>query len=218
MKAVIFDMDGVLVDSEPLYISMNQKFFRELGADISMEEHQAFVGISAVAMWSFIREKFALSATVEELVHREKELKFQLLQESNLQAIEGTPELLAVLRDSGVPLALGTSSLRKNADLILGTIGLLPYFDVRTTGEEIKRGKPNPDVFLLAAEKMNRAPQECIVVEDSANGVKAAKAAGMICIAFRNPNSGYQDISAADYIVEDFGSRTREFITRLCAR
>ncbi len=217
MRAVIFDMDGVLVDSEPLYIDMNQKFFRELGADIPVEEHHTFVGISATAMWGYIREKFALTASVEELIQKEKDLKYQLLRDSALLPMAGATELLAALHSSGVSLALGTSSLRKNASLILEKTNLLQYFDVLTTGEEVKRGKPSPDLFLLAAEKMGRTPQECIVIEDSANGVKAAKAAGMLCIALRNPNSGNQDISEADYIVEDFGRNTRDFIAGLCA-
>ncbi|HXO74059.1 MAG TPA: HAD family phosphatase [Puia sp.] len=217
-KAVIFDMDGVLVDSEPLYIGMNQKFFRELGAVIPIEEHQTFVGISAIGMWSYIREKFSLEYTVEELIQKEKDMKFLLLQQTELRALRGSEELLAGLRRRNIAIALGTSSLRKNAELILDKTGLRPYFDVLTTGEDVRRGKPNPDLFLLAAERLNKAPHECIVIEDSTNGVKAAKAAGMVCIALSNPNSGAQDLSAADYIIEDFGPGNRELVMQLCGR
>lgn len=217
-RAVIFDMDGVLVDSEPLYIDMNQKFFRELGASIPIDEHRTFVGISATKMWTYIRDKFALAHTVEELIGREKELKYLTLQQTNLRPLHGVVELLTTLRGRAITTAVGTSSLRKNAELILGKTDLQQYFDFITTGEEAQRGKPDPDLFLLAAQKMGRAAGECVVVEDSTNGVKAAKAAGMVCVALLNPNSGAQDLSAADYIVEQFDSEAIELVLRLCGK
>lgn len=214
--ATIFDMDGVLLNSEPIYIEMNQTFFRQLGADISIEEHSTFVGISATKMWTYIRDKFSLPYSVEELKEMEKELKYQTLRSKALVVTEGIKELLEELKSNGIKIALGTSSLKKNAELILNKLGISHYFDTITTGEDVLKGKPDPDLFLHAASITGAHPHSCVVIEDSTNGIKAAKAAGMTCIAYYNPGSGKQDLSGSDQVIKRFDSGARELIISLC--
>jgi beta-phosphoglucomutase family hydrolase len=203
-KLLIFDMDGVLLDSEPLYRDMNQAFFRELGADITEEEYEAFIGIAATKMWQYIKEKCSLSQTVEELKALEKERKHQTLRQTNLAPMAGILAFLEHLKQTGHTLALASSSLQKNIDLILSKLGIAHYFDLVVSGEQVANGKPAPDIFLKVAAHYNLHPAHCIVIEDSRNGVQAAKAAGMFCIGYYNPNSGNQDLSQADLIIDNF--------------
>ncbi|KAA9325961.1 HAD family hydrolase [Adhaeribacter soli] len=203
-QLLIFDMDGVLLDSEPLYRNMNQVLFRELGAEITEEEYEAFIGISATKMWQYIKEKCGLPQTVEELKALEKERKHQTLLQTNLAPTAGIVAFLDHLKQTGHTLALASSSLQKNIGLILSKLDIAHYFDLIVSGEQVANGKPEPDIFLKAAAHYNQPPANCIVIEDSRNGVQAAKAAGMFCIGYYNPNSGNQDLSQADLIIDNF--------------
>jgi HAD superfamily hydrolase (TIGR01509 family) len=203
-KLIIFDMDGVLLDSEKLYMDMNQIFFKNLGAEISIEEHQTFVGISATKMWSYIKEKFNLQNSVDELISLEKELKHKTLRETNLTPTIGVLDFLKYLKVNGHIVTIASSGLKKNIDLILQKLEMGEYFDLIVSGEQVEKGKPDPDIFLKVAKHYERVPEDCIVIEDSTNGVLAAKAANMFCIGYFNPNSGNQDLSKADIIIESF--------------
>jgi HAD superfamily hydrolase (TIGR01509 family) len=203
-KLIIFDMDGVLLDSEKLYMDMNQAFFKKLGAKISIDEHQTFVGISATKMWTYIKEKFHLLQTVDELKELEKELKNKTLKETTLVPTFGVIDFLEFLKQKDYVLTIASSGLRKNIDLILQKLAMEKYFDFVVSGEQVMKGKPEPDIFLKVADHYNRDSKDCIVIEDSYNGVLAAKAANMFCIGYYNPNSGNQDLSKADIIIDSF--------------
>jgi HAD superfamily hydrolase (TIGR01509 family) len=201
---VIFDLDGVLLDSEPIYMEMNRKFFKELGAKVTPEEEQSFVGISATKMWETIQQKNGLRKSVEELKAMERELKFKTLQEKKLVPTEGVEDLLKRLKGGKVTLAIASSSLKKNIDLILHKLNLAGFFDLVVSGEDVARGKPEPDIFLKVSTHFSRPAQDCVVIEDSTNGVLAAKSAGMVCLGYFNPHSGRQDLSKADLIFDRF--------------
>lgn len=201
---VIFDVDGVLLDSEPVYIACNQQFFREYGFQVSDEEYATFIGISATVMWTRLKEVHGLPQTVEELKELEKERKYKALATGPLVPTPGMHDLLSELKNENYLLAIASSGARKNINLILTRLRMLEYFDFIVSGEEVSRGKPAPDIFLKAAENFSKQPEECIVIEDSANGILAAKAGGMQCIAYANPTSGNQDLSKADHILREF--------------
>ncbi len=194
---VIFDLDGVLLDSEPIYMEMNRKFFKELGAKVTPEEEQSFVGISATKMWETIQQKNGLRKSVEELKAMERELKFKTLQEKKLVPTEGVEDLLKRLKGGKVTLAIASSSLKKNIDLILHKLNLAGFFDLVVSGEDVARGKPEPDIFLKVSTHFSRPAQDCVVIEDSTNGVLAAKSAGMVCLGYFNPHSNRSKIRSA---------------------
>lgn len=203
-ELVIFDLDGVLLNSEKLYMDMNQRFFKELGASISLEEHQTFVGISANKMWGYIKEKAQLRQSVDELKELEKQLKFKTLLETDLVPSDDVLDFLNRLKTQQVTLAIASSGLRKNIDLILTKLNVNKYFDLIVSGEEVTKGKPEPDIFLKVSDHFQKQPVDCIVIEDSTNGVKAAKAAGMTCFAYFNPTSGAQNLTKADFVFDHF--------------
>lgn len=203
-KLIIFDMDGVLLDSEKLYMDMNRILFKKLGADVSITEHQTFVGISATKMWTYIKNKFNLTQSVDELIELEKELKYTTLIETNLVPAFGVIDFLECLKRKKHTITIASSGLKKNIDLILHKLDIEKYFDFVVCGEQVKKGKPEPDIFLKVADHYGKQTADCIVIEDSANGVLAAKAANMFCIGYYNPGSGNQDLTKADIVIHNF--------------
>ncbi|WP_237690764.1 HAD family hydrolase [Paenibacillus caui] len=200
IKAVIFDMDGVLVDSEPIYFEIERNSFAHFGASVTEEEHHTYVGVTLESMWRQVLDKHRLPDSLEETLvyHKENVMKSMSIHEG-LVAIAGLKRWLDWLLEKGIPVAVASSSPRALIELIMEKTGLARYFDIRITGEEVSQGKPAPDIFLYAAEQLGIAPAHCVVIEDSRNGVQAAKSAGMRCIGFHNPGSGRQDLSRADH-------------------
>jgi HAD superfamily hydrolase (TIGR01509 family) len=141
---------------------------------------------------------------VEELKAMERDLKFKTLDEKKLVPTQGVEDLLNRLKSENATLAIASSSIKNNIDLILQKLNLVSFFDLVVSGEEVPKGKPEPDIFLKVSNHFSRQPQDCVVIEDSTNGVLAAKAAGMVCLAYYNPHSGKQDLSKADLIFDCF--------------
>jgi HAD superfamily hydrolase (TIGR01509 family) len=203
--AVIFDMDGVLLNSEPLYFEVEHKLYQELNLPVSREEHDSFVGMSMRKIWEFLIKKYGLEKPVEELIEIHIERMLQLVRnQKELKPNEGISNLIASLKVKNVKIAVATSTVRKLAVVMLDKIGFLHEFDVIVCGDEIANGKPEPDIFLKASQLLQYYSPQCIVIEDSANGVKAAKAAKMKCVGYQNPGSGEQNLQKSDLIISDF--------------
>lgn len=207
LKAVIFDMDGVIIDSEPLHYDFEQTLFSKLNISVEKDYHNSFVGTTSHYMWNKLKDKYQLSQSIEELVSESRTSFMTFLKKlEKIEAIQGVTSLIQELHHNDIKLAIASSSPLDMISFIVTTLNLDEYFSILVTGDNVERSKPNPDIFLLAAEKLSVSPNECIVIEDSGNGVKAAKAAGMKCIGYKNPNSGNQDISIADIIIDNYAS------------
>lgn len=203
ISTVIFDMDGVIIDSEPIYFQVEQELFKELGLELTQEEHAKYVGRSD--LWETVKKTYDLDFNVDEIHEKEKRRYMDIIKYSfDDGPIDGVAELIREIDKNGVTLVLASSSEMNNIELVLTKFGLLEYFDLRVSGADLDTSKPHPEIFLVAADLANDKAENCLVIEDSANGVKAAKAAGMKCIGFKNPNSGNQDLSAADWIIDSF--------------
>lgn len=216
IKAVIFDMDGVMIDSEPVHLKLERELFRELGVEITEEEHMTFVGSSSYYMWEKIKERFNLKESVEELVRRDRKRYLDhVLSTGEIIPVPGIQELVKKLFEREYKLAVASSSPIDVIELVVQKLNLKNFFDVLVSGDYVKKSKPYPDIFLYTAEKLRVKPEECVVIEDSYNGVHAAKSAGMKVIGFVNPNSGNQDLSEADFIVKNLGDEVVEIISGL---
>lgn len=202
LKAVIFDMDGVIIDSELLHVKIERELLEEFGGKISKEEHENLIGTTDYHMWSIFKERFNLEPSVDELIEIKKERFIQNIHKVKL--VDGFYEFMLKLYNKKYLLALASSNNRKIIDLIMEKFELDKYIKVSISGEEVVKGKPDPEIFLKAAKKLNVRPHNCIVIEDTSVGVAAAKSAGMKCTGFKNPNSGRQDLSKADLVVESF--------------
>jgi beta-phosphoglucomutase len=205
--AFIFDMDGVLIDSESFYSEMEQVAFRKVGLNISHEEHITYQGTATDEMWRKIKQLHEVSLTVDELVSITNELTIPVFRSMDkIEPMFGVANLISMLNKMKVPLALASSSFPDVIDIVLDKTGLRTMFDVVVNSRMAGKSKPAPDIFLLAAGKLGISPEKCIVIEDSTNGIRAAKLAGMYCIAYNGPGSEHQDQSEADLIIRDYHS------------
>lgn len=212
-KAVIFDMDGVLIDSEPAYLEMNRKMFAEYGIEMDDEDYKALVGLPSVPMWTMLKKKYSLKNEVSEFLKIEKKRMLEILDSDIISGpVEGVTELLTVLKEKKAMLSVASSSARENIDFILSKLKLTGFFDSVISGEEVRNGKPSPDIFLKVSGKLNVSPDKCYVIEDSANGIRAAGSAGMHCIGFSNNETNTQDLSGSEIILKNFNRKNIEVL------
>jgi HAD superfamily hydrolase (TIGR01509 family) len=197
IAAVIFDVDGLMVDSEPLAKEAWQITARGLGHPIDDALFEAMLGRRHIDTAVILVERFGLSMTPDALVSMRNETFYALLP-GRIRPMAGLHELLSALQARGLRRAVGTSGQPRYISLLLRELGLDSTFDAIATGEEVTHGKPAPDVYLLAAQRLNIAPAQCLVLEDAPFGVQAAKNAGMKCVAVPNDMTRSLDLSAAD--------------------
>ncbi len=182
-RAFIFDMDGVLCDSEPFIAEAAVRMFKEVyGTEVTPADFAPFVGTGEERYLCGVAEKYGITLTMP----RDKETTYRLYAEcvqGRLQPVKGVTEFIAAASRAGMKLAVATSADRFKMKVNLDAIGLAEAdFDARVTGDEIQHKKPAPDLFLKAAERLGTPPSECVVFEDAVNGVQAAKAAGAYCV------------------------------------
>lgn len=204
VKAVIFDMDGVLVDSQPIHYKADMIALEKLGVNVSLEQLQKYTGTSNPNRFARFKKDFGIAQSVEEITVLQESIIFDLIAKNDLQPIKGVKQLLDNLKLHNLNLAVASSSSHRFIDAVLTKINIKDYFDIIVSGEDLKNSKPAPDIFLATANKLNITPADCIVIEDSENGVLAAITANMKCIGYINPNSGNQDLTKATLIVDDF--------------
>ncbi len=206
-KAVIFDMDGVIIDSEPFYQEVQIVLFQKMGITVPPEEYNTLIGAGMREMWNMIKSSRNLIQPIEELIELNNNVLLEYFKESTkLVPILYFTDFLASVLAAGMKTAVASSTAKPIVEVILKKLNLYDFFNIIVSGDEVENGKPAPDIFLKTAARLNVKPSECVIIEDSTNGVKAAKSAGMYCLGYHNPNSGNQDISAADKIINSFAN------------
>jgi HAD superfamily hydrolase (TIGR01509 family) len=205
IQTVIFDMDGVIVDTEPIHSYAYFQHFSELKIDITKEMFTAFMGSSTRNTFQKLKEMYPIEAGVEELIQRKRTLFNDAFDtKEDLFLIDGVEKLIKELHSNGMQLILASSAAKVTINRVFNRFGLYPYFSHIVSGEDFPNSKPHPEIFEYAAS-LSVAPKEnCIIIEDSSNGIKAAKAAGIFCVGYNSVNSKLQDLSLADVIVNDF--------------
>lgn len=182
IRGIIFDLDGVLVSTDEMHYQAWKRLAEELGiTGFNKEDNRRQRGVSRMASLEIVLEKSDKAYSEEEkmeLAERKNNYYLELLESMDDSAVlEGVKEVLQKLKNKGVLLAIGSAS--KNAPIILEKTGLMPYLDKISCGLDTTKSKPDPEVFLVAAKKLDLSPEECLVVEDSAAGIEAAKAGKM---------------------------------------
>jgi HAD superfamily hydrolase (TIGR01509 family) len=203
ITALIFDMDGLLVDSEPFAEAAMRSFLGRYGHALTDDVSIRLLGRRVPEAIQIVAEHYGLVEDAAELVTLYNEIRLAAIR-GNLRPLPGAAEIIAFGRDHGLRLALATSNTREHVELSLTEAALANLFDAEATGEEVERGKPEPDIFLLAASRLGVEPEKCVVLEDSSAGIAAAKAAGMRSIWIPQPRSdGLQTAPDPDVTVAD---------------
>lgn len=205
VKAVIFDMDGVIIDSEPMHNKAYHDMFDEIGIHVSDELYESFTGQSTINICKRLCDHFNLTETPETLVAlKRKHYKRFFESNSDLTLIDGVLDLIKDYRRNGLTLVLASSAAMTSINQIFERFDLDQYFVAKLSGGDLKASKPHPEIFIKAAEASGFHANECMVIEDSTNGIEAAKAAHIFCVGFDSFHSKNQDYSKADIVIKDF--------------
>lgn len=200
IKIIIFDMDGVVLDSEPLHEAARQRMFQKMQI-MPIESFPSPVGNSASGFWKQVLAFCNLSGDPDALEIDQYRLVAELIEENHVEPSDGLLEVFHWAKSNGMKIALASSSSRVLVDETLRLLKIQHYFDCTVAGDEIETKKPAPDVYLKVLEKTGFSADQAVAVEDSRSGTISAKKAGIYCYGYSNPTSGEQDLQNAGKII-----------------
>ncbi|MGV3459420.1 MAG: HAD family hydrolase [Flavobacterium sp.] len=205
IKCVIFDMDGVVVNTEPLAHAAGTDVYKSLGITVPDDVYASFTGNSDKNIIAKLKNLYDIKLSHDELLEAFNTRYFEVFEESaDLTLMPGVRQLIEELHGKGIKLILASSSTKRKIDAVFTRFGLHKYFDAIVSGEDFEESKPNPAIFVEAVRLSGFDTSECIVIEDSTNGIKAAKGAGIYCIGYVSGEGFLQDTSEADTVITDF--------------
>ncbi|RMZ59373.1 HAD family phosphatase [Chryseobacterium nematophagum] len=215
LKAVLFDMDGVIVDTEPLHRKAYFKTFNELEIIVSENLYTSFTGSSTKKVCETLINEFDLSHSHEDIAHIKRTyFKDFFYNDEEFDLIPGVKQLIEHYHENDMKLILASSATMTTINMVFEKFGLEKYFSGKISGADLKESKPHPEVFLLAAKIANEPVENCMVIEDSTNGILAAHRAQIFCSAYRSQHSKNQDYTLANIVVSDYAELELDKITK----
>lgn len=204
-NTVIFDMDGVIVDTEPLHKKAYYQHFGELGIEVDAELFSRFTGKSTRNVYQMIKEIFKIDTNVEALIQRKRTIFYGLFDsDPALQLLDGVEDLVKNLHSANFQLILASSAAKSTINRVFKRFDLFPYFSYLVSGEDFPESKPNPAIFIEAQRLSGNVKTSCIIIEDSTNGILAANRADIFCVGYKSANSKNQNYELADMVIQHF--------------
>ncbi|MEM6517074.1 MAG: HAD family phosphatase [Bacteroidota bacterium] len=204
-KAALFDMDGVIVDTEHLHRSAYFQMFNEVNIEVSNELYESFTGQSTQNICQQIVDYFNLPLCAQTLIQLKRDYFKELFEnDKSLHLLHGVLELIKDYYNNNMSLVLASSASMENINKIFERFDLNKYFSGKVSGADLENSKPNPEIFIKAAELAGFSPDECFVIEDSTNGIEASNAAGIFCVGYKSKHSKNQDYSKANVVILEF--------------
>jgi HAD superfamily hydrolase (TIGR01509 family) len=206
-------MDGVIVDTEPVHHYAYNQHFKQLNIEVSPEMYASFTGNSTKNTYEKLKGNFEITDSIPDLVEAKRNLFNDAFDsKEDLCLIDGVEDLIKELHSNGMQLILASSSANVTIDRVFTRFGLHQYFTHLVSGEDFPNSKPHPAIFEHAAKLSGNSVDHCIVIEDSTNGILAAKAAGIYCVGYDSFNTKLQDYSKADRVIKEFSELNFEII------
>jgi HAD superfamily hydrolase (TIGR01509 family) len=202
-RAVIFDLDGVLWDGEPLYHEAFNVVLRPHGHELSSEEYTAIIGNSLEVAWTWVLGHFGIDEPAEHYYDLYDRAVIRLMAEP-IEPLPGARELVTELNNRGVPVGVASASLRNWVDATLDGLRMAGQFAATVSATEVPKAKPAPDMYLEAARALGVEPARCVAVEDTPTGVRSAKAAGMYTVQVRAASTALPPIAEADAVIDNY--------------
>jgi HAD superfamily hydrolase (TIGR01509 family) len=215
IKAIIFDMDGLMINSEPIQSKAYEEILKEYGKKpiLNNEGIVHKVGIKEKDNWKLLCETYNLDESIDVLMQKRSKAYLKLL--INIEPMNGLMDLLNLLKSNKFKIALASSSIRKHINVVLSKLNIEHFFDAVVSGQDVEKGKPHPDINLKAAKMIQVNPENCLVLEDAQSGVEAAKNGNMKVIAIPNKFTLSHDLSKADLILESLEKINLDIINQL---
>jgi HAD superfamily hydrolase (TIGR01509 family) len=205
LQTVIFDMDGVIVDTEPVHHYAYFEHFKELNIEVTEEMFATFTGNSTKNVFQKIKDNFGITTDTEALVQRKRTIFNEAFDtKEDLFLIDGVEDLIKKLHQEGIQMVLASSASKVTIDRVFKRFNLNQYFSHIVSGEDFPQSKPNPAIFIEAVRLSNTPKENCIIIEDSTNGIKAAHASGVFCVGYKSVNTKKQDYSLANVVIDRF--------------
>jgi HAD superfamily hydrolase (TIGR01509 family) len=209
-------MDGVVVNTEPIGYRANQELYKSLNIIVSDDVYGTFIGNSDKMIVQKLKDLYPIPLSHQELLDEKYKYYFNAFDTAeDLALLPGVKDLIIDLHTNGMKLILASSASKRKIEKVFTRFGLHQYFDHAISGEDFEESKPNPAIFIEAAAKSGFSKDECIVIEDSTNGIKAANAAGIYCIGYNSGHTMGQDTSLADKVITDFSEINYQIIRDL---
>ncbi len=205
IKCVIFDMDGVIIDSEEIHKKAYYETFNSINVDVSNELYKSLTGSSTINAFQKLVTHFKLDLNPEELVLNKRKRYVNFFEnDTKLQLVKGVEKLIKHCYNKKLTLILASSSAMVNIDRVFDRFNLNQYFTAKISGANLTASKPHPEIFEKAAILGNTPKENCIIIEDSDNGIRAANNANIFVFGFKNPMITDQTLKNADFIISDF--------------